>query len=54
MENIEQIKAIVDYGVLGLLGLLSILVVAFAIERWLFFAGSIRAGTGTSRHLSWI
>ena len=48
MENIKQIKAIVDYGVLGLLGLLSILVVAFAIERWLFFR---RVDPGRYRHI---
>lgn len=35
--RIEQIKEVVDYGIIGLLVLMSIIVVAFAIERWLFF-----------------
>ena len=34
---IEQMKNIVDYGVIGLLIFLSFIVVAFAIERVLFF-----------------
>ncbi len=34
---IEQLKNIVDYGVIGLLVFLSFIVVAFAIERVLFF-----------------
>jgi biopolymer transport protein ExbB len=34
---IEQLKNIVDYGVIGLLIFLSFIVVAFAIERILFF-----------------
>lgn len=35
--QIDQIKDIVDYGIIGLLIFLSILTVAFAIERILFF-----------------
>lgn len=34
---IDQIKDIVDYGVIGLLGLLSFITVMFAIERVLFY-----------------
>jgi len=37
MENITQIKTIIDYGILGLLGFLSVVVVGFAIERILFY-----------------
>lgn len=33
----EHIKLIVDYGTLGILGVMSILVVMYAIERMLFF-----------------
>ncbi len=33
----ENIKLAVDYGTLGLLLLMSILVVGYAFERWLFF-----------------
>ncbi len=39
MQNIELIKNIIDYGILGLLGILSIVVVAFWIERILFYRG---------------
>ncbi len=34
---IEEIKQIVDYGILGFLFFLSFLTVAFGIERWLFY-----------------
>ncbi len=34
---VQQIKALIDYGILGLLGILSILVFAYAIERVLFY-----------------
>ena len=37
MYHAEEIKTIIDYGVLGFLGFLSIVVVAFAIERWFFY-----------------
>ena len=37
MQHAEQIKTIIDYGILGFLGFLSLVVVAFAIERWLFY-----------------
>jgi len=37
MHQAEQIKTIIDYGILGFLGLLSMVVVAFAFERWLFY-----------------
>jgi biopolymer transport protein ExbB len=33
----EDIKYIVDFGTLGILFIMSILVVGFAIERWIFF-----------------
>ena len=33
----ENIKSIVDYGTLGILFFMSILVVGYAIERWMFF-----------------
>jgi len=36
---IEQIKDIVDYGVIGLLIFLSFITFAFAIERILFYRG---------------
>ncbi len=38
MQNIEQIKYIVDYGVMGFLGFLSFITFAFAIERVLFYS----------------
>ncbi len=34
----ENIKLLVDYGTLGILLFMSILVVGYAIERWIFFA----------------
>ena len=34
---VEQIKNLIDYGILGLLGFLSIIVFAYAIERMLFY-----------------
>jgi biopolymer transport protein ExbB len=34
---VEQIKALIDYGVLGLLGFLSLMTFAYAIERMLFY-----------------
>jgi biopolymer transport protein ExbB len=34
---VEQIKSIVDYGIIGLLLLLSFITFAFAIERMLFY-----------------
>ncbi len=34
---VEHIKTLIDYGILGLLGILSIVVFAFAIERMLFY-----------------
>ncbi len=34
---IEQIKDIIDYGVIGLLGFLSFITIMFAIERLLFY-----------------
>jgi len=37
MGNMEQIKTMIDYGILGFLGLLSVTVLAFGIERWLFY-----------------
>lgn len=33
----ENLKLIVDFGTLGILFLMSIFVVGFAIERWVFF-----------------
>ncbi len=33
----ENIKELVDYGIIGLLGFMSILAVGISIERWLFF-----------------
>jgi biopolymer transport protein ExbB len=33
----ENLKTIVDYGTLGILLIMSILVVGYAIERWFFF-----------------
>jgi biopolymer transport protein ExbB len=37
MQNIEHIKYLVDYGILGLLGFLSFITLAFAIERIVFY-----------------
>jgi len=34
---LENLKLIVDFGTLGILFLMSIFVVGFAIERWVFF-----------------
>jgi len=34
---IEEIKNIIDYGIIGLLGLLSFVTCAFAIERYLYY-----------------
>ena len=34
---VDEIKNIVDYGIIGLLGFLSFLTFALAIERMLFF-----------------
>ena len=45
---IEQIKDIVDYGIIGLLGLLSFLTFWFAIERILFYR-SIKVETYTNK-----
>ena len=50
---IEQMKNIVDYGVIGLLIFLSFIVVAFAIERVLFFR-SLKLELDLSKHLSTI
>lgn len=36
--NMEWLSGIIDYGVIGLLVLLSVLVVAIGIERWVFFS----------------
>lgn len=33
----EHLKEIVDYGTLGILLLMSILVLGYSIERWFFF-----------------
>ena len=33
---IEQLKDVIDYGIIGFLGFLSFITVAFAIERILF------------------
>jgi len=45
---IEQIKDIVDYGIIGLLGLLSFLTFWFAIERILFYR-SVKVETYTNK-----
>ena len=37
MEQIEVVRYIVDYGVLGLLGILSIISIALGIERAVFY-----------------
>jgi len=34
----ESLKAVVDYGIVGILVLLSILSFAYAIERWIFYS----------------
>jgi len=34
---IEQLKDIIDYGIIGFLGLLSFVTIAFAIERMLYY-----------------
>ncbi|MBP6497360.1 MAG: TonB-system energizer ExbB [Sulfurospirillum sp.] len=45
----ENIKLAVDYGTLGLLLLMSILVVGYAFERWLFFR-SLHVSMYASKH----
>ena len=45
---IEQIKDVVDYGIIGLLGLLSFLTFWFAIERILYFR-SIKVETYSNK-----
>jgi biopolymer transport protein ExbB len=45
---IEQIKDIVDYGIIGLLGLLSFITFWFAIERILFYR-SVKVETYTNK-----
>ncbi len=35
--SIENLKSVVDYGIIGLLTLMSILTISLAIERFLFF-----------------
>jgi len=45
----ENIKLAVDYGTLGLLLLMSILVVGYAFERWLFFR-SLHVSIYASKH----
>lgn len=37
--QIEQIKEIVDYGIIGFLVFLSFITIAYAIERWLYYRG---------------
>jgi len=50
---VEQIKHIVDYGIIGLLLFLSFLIIAFAIERVLYFRSiKLARSIKTSLHYS--
>ncbi|MFT7861076.1 MAG: TonB-system energizer ExbB [Sulfurimonas sp.] len=49
--NIELIKNLVDYGVIGLLGAMSFLAVMFWIERLLFYRGVTPASYKTKEEL---
>jgi len=46
----EGLKGAVDYGVIGILLIMSVIALAVAIERWLFFR-SVKLREYRSRHL---